>query len=125
MVKSISYTLAAIALCVGLFIFYEWYLNKQFTEFSDAVETLYEKTENRTANREDGYAVKTMWADKKAKLNVFIPHNDISYVDYWLSEACGHIYAGDYEGALPKVEVLREISVNLPHAYSIRLENVF
>ena len=125
MVKSICYTLAAIALCLGLFIFCEWYLNKQFSEFSDAVQTLYEKTERGTANREDGYALKSMWADKKKKLQVFIPHNDVSYVDYWLSEACGYIYAGEYDEALSKVEVLREISVNLPKAYTISWENVF
>lgn len=125
MVKSICYTLAAIALCAGLFIFCELYVNTQFKEFSGAVQTLYDKTEERTANREDGYALKTMWADKKSKLHVFIPHNDISYVDYWLSEACGLIYSENYDEALSKLEVLREIAANLPFAYTVRLENVF
>ena len=125
MVKAIIFTLAAAALCVGLFIFTELYVGKQFDEFSAAVETLYDKTENKTANREDGFAVKTLWNSKKENLHVFLPHNDISYVDYWLSEACGLIYRGNYELALAKLEVLKEISKNLPGAYKLKFENIF
>lgn len=125
MVKAVSYTLAAIVLCFALFIFSELYVSRQFNDFSQAVDTLYSKVENRTANREDGLAVRTLWSDKKSKLQVFVPHNDISYVDYWLSEACGLLYSEEYELALGKLEVLKEITRNLPGAYSIRLENIF
>lgn len=125
MVKSLIYTATAIVLCLALFIGVEIYLNKQFDEFHDALTTLYKKVEDETANREDGYAVRKMWADKKAKLHVFIPHNDISYVDYWLSEACGLIYEKEYSLALGKIEVLQEITKNLPDAYTLKLENIF
>lgn len=125
MVRSIIYTLTAIALCAGFFVFTEWYVSKQFEEFYNAVEALYEKVDDETANREDGFAVRTLWNSKKEKLHVFLPHNDISYVDYWLSEACGLIYNGHYELALGKLEVLKEIARNLPDAYRLRLENVF
>lgn len=125
MVKSIIYTVAAITLCLGLFIFTEWYVKKQFNEFSMAVDTLYEKVENKTANREDGFAVRTLWNDRKSKLHIFLPHNDISYIDYWLTEACGLIYNENYELALGKLEVLKEIARSLPDSYSITLENVF
>ncbi len=125
MVKAISYTLAAIALCIGLFIFTEWYLDKQFSEFSTALETLYDKIEDKTATREDGVAVRTLWDDKKGKLQALVPHNDISYIDYWLSEACGLLYNAEYELALGKIEVLIEITKNLPDAYTVHLENIF
>ena len=125
MVKSIIYTAVALLLCVALFIGVDIYINNEFEEFHDAVETLYKKVEDNTANREDGYAVREMWADKKSKLHIFVPHNDISYLDYWLSEACGLIYCGDYELALGKLEVLKEITENLPGAYSFKLENIF
>jgi hypothetical protein len=121
MVKSIINTLVAVALCAGFFLFTELYLDRQFEEFSGALEELYDKVEDKTANREDAYAVKSMWADKKRNLHIFIPHNDI---DYWLNEACALIYTQNYELALGKVEVLREISKNLPDGYSVRLENV-
>ena len=125
MVKSLLYTLAAVCLCLGLFIFTEIYVNKQFGDFSAAVDTLYGKVENKTANREDGFAVRELWNSKKEKLHVFLPHNDISYVDYWLSEACGLIYYENFELALGKIEVLKEISKNLPGAYRLKLENIF
>ena len=125
MVKSIIYTLVAIALCVSLFIGVDIYMNRQCEEFSSTLETLYSKTENKTANREDAYAVRTMWQEKKSKLHIFVPHNDISYVDYWLSEACGLIYTGEYDLALGKIEVLKEISKNMPKGYSVNLENIF
>ncbi|MDE5721758.1 MAG: DUF4363 family protein [Clostridia bacterium] len=125
MVKSVIYTLTAIALCIGLFVGVEIYVHKQFDEFENALETLYRKIENEEANREDGYAVREMWADKKEKLHIFLPHNDISYVDYWLNEACGLIYEGNYSLALCKIEVLRDIAKNIPDAYTLRLENIF
>ena len=125
MVKAICYTVAAILICIGLFIFTEWYLHNQFDEFSAALDSLYTKIEDETATREDGYAVRALWEDKKSKLQVLVPHNDISYVDYWLSEACGLLYNGQYDLALGKIEVLKEISKNLPDAYRVKLENIF
>ncbi len=125
MVKSVVTTLVAIALCLGFFIFSQVYLDNQFETFHAALETLYDKVENEEATREDAYAVKAMWENKKSKLHIFVPHNDISYLDYWLNEACGLIYNGEYDLALGKVEVLLEITKNLPDAYSVKLENVF
>ena len=125
MVKAICYTVAAILICIGLFVFTEWYLGKQFDEFSAALDSLYEKIEDETATAEDGFAVRTLWENKKTKLQVLVPHNDISYVDYWLSEACGLLYNRNYGLALAKIEVLKEISKNLPDAYRVKLENIF
>lgn len=125
MVKSIAYTLTAIALCIGLFIFTELYLHNQFNEFHDALNALYTKIEDETATRSDALAVKSIWDDKKEKLHILIPHNDISYIDYWLNEACGLLAYNNYELALGKIEVLKEITKNLPDAYSLKLENIF
>jgi hypothetical protein len=110
---------------VGFFVFTELYLSKQFTEFYGALDELYKKIELKEANREDAYAVRSMWQDKKRNLHVFIPHNDISYIDYWLNEACALIYTENYELALGKIEVLKEIAKNLPDGYSVAFENVF
>lgn len=125
MVKSVIYAAAALILCVCAFIGVEIYVHRQFEDFGKAVDSLYKKIEDGTAGREDGYAVRTMWADKKSKLHIFVPHNDISYIDYWLSEACGLVYEEEYGLALTKIEVLKEIVKNLPDAYSLKLENIF
>ncbi len=125
MVKSILYTLASLALCTCFFLWTQHYLARQFGQFNDAVCTLYDKTEQRIATREDAYAVRSLWTEKKSKLHIFIPHNDISYIDYWLSEACSLIYTDHFDLALGKLEVLKEITKNLPDAYSVQLENIF
>ena len=125
MVKAIATTLAAILLCAGFFIWTHFYLYGQFGQFNEALQTLYDKVENEDASREDAYAIKKMWENKKSRLQVLVPHNDISYLDYWLSEACGLIYNEKYDLALGKIEVLLEITKNLPDSYTIRLENVF
>ena len=125
MVKSIIYTVVAIALCLGIFFGTQYYIGSQIDNFHEALETLYDKIEEETATREDAYAVRSLWTDKKRKLQIFIPHNDVSYIDYWLSEACSLIYQDEYSLALGKIEVLLEITKNLPDAYTVKLENVF
>lgn len=125
MVRSIVYTLSAIALCIGFFIWSHIYITEQFKDVNAALETLYDKTEQETATREDAYAIKNLWEDKKRKLHVFIPHNDVSYVDYWLNEACALLYKEHYDLALGNIEVLIEITKALPDAYTLKLENIF
>ena len=125
MVKSVTYVIVALILCLATFIGVDIYLHRQFNEFHDAVQVLYRKVEDKTATREDGFALRSMWADKKKNLHIFIPHNDVSYIDYWLSEACGLIYCEQYDLALGKSEVLQEITKNLPDGYSFKFENIF
>jgi len=103
----------------------DFYIGQQFALFNSAVKTLYDKTQSGEAVREDAHAVRSLWEDKKEKLHIFIPHNDIAQIDYYLSEACALIYKSDFTPALGKIEVLLEISAALPNAYRVRLENIF
>ncbi len=125
MVKSIIYTLVAAALCLAFFLFSETYVNTQFEDFHRAVTALYDKVENESANDGDVKAVCCMWEEKKSRLHIFIPHNDISQIDYYLSEAGGFIREGRYEHALAKLEAVSHMAQSLPSSYSINLENVF
>ena len=125
MVKSIIYTLTAIAMCAGLFVFTEKYVGGQFDDLYGAANALYEKTEEGSATENDALAVRALWEDKKSRLHIFIPHNDIAQIDYCLSEARGHLAAGNEELALAKIEMVVRLSRSLPSSYSVRLENVF
>ncbi len=125
MVKSIIYTLVAAALCAGFFIFTEIYVSQQFSYVYGAAEELYLKVEEGEATASDAEAVSLLWEDKKSKLHVFIPHNDIAQIDYYLTEAGRHIRDGEYGLALSKLEVVKHLALSLPSAYSVRLENVF
>ena len=57
MVRSIIYTLAAIALCAGLFIFTQVYVNSQFDALYVAADSLYEKVEEGNAGESDAKSV--------------------------------------------------------------------
>lgn len=125
MVKSIIYTVAAILLSAAFFIFTEMYVSQQFGYLYGAAEQLYKKIEEGDATENDAQAVRELWEDKKSKLHIFIPHNDISQIDYYLSEAAGHLRDGEDGLALAKLEVVKHLSRSLPSSYSVSLENVF
>lgn len=125
MVKSILYTLAASALCLSLFFYVQVRIDNEFKLFNEAVYTLYDKVESKEAVREDAYAVRDLWEEQKNALHVFLPHNDVSYIDYWLNEACSLIYTENYDLALGKLEVLKQISKNLPNGYTLKHANIF
>lgn len=125
MVKSIIYTLVAIILSAAFFIWSENFIDSQFEEFHVAITALYDKAENGEATGEDVKAVQTLWNDKKQKLHVFLPHNDLSALDYFLSEANAYIRDGEFKAALPKIQALSDAAQKLPSAYKISFENVF
>ncbi len=125
MVKSVVYTLTALALCLGLFIFTDWFLSKEFGEFYVACDSLYDKLEQDIATCQDATALKTMWESKKSKLHIFIPHNDVSTIEHTVNELCGLIASGQTTLAISKTEILKGAALALPAAYSLRLENIF
>jgi hypothetical protein len=124
MVKTLTSIFLSLTLLIGISVYEIYYVEKEFTEFSEQLESLYSKTEEHTASVEDAEAVRISWNDKKKTLHIWIPHNDISYVDYWLSEALGCIYTESYDDALSKIEVLQEIAKNIPSSYAFSLENI-
>ncbi len=125
MVRSIIYTLTAIAMCAVLFVFTDYYLGKQFGDFYDACDALYGKIEDGTANINDVLAVKSLWENKKSHLHIFIPHNDVASVELTVNELTGLVYAGEYALALSKADVLKGAAKSLPASYTLRLENIF
>ena len=124
MVRAVCLTLAAIAACIAFFLTVDLYLEEQFAQFGDAVETLCEKTENELANEGDADAVRMMWADKKRRLQAFIPHNDIAYVDYRLNEAFSYISTRNFPLALANLEIVKKMAGTMPDNYRLRLENI-
>lgn len=125
MVKNILGIMLSIVLLVGISVYEIFYIEHSFYLFGEELQTLYDKTEQKHATVEDAKAIRSSWDAKKQHMHVWIPHNDISYVDYWLNETIGLIYVKDYEHALPKLEVLLEICDKIPSAYAPSFENVF
>ena len=125
MVKTAISILVSFLLLLGISIYETTYIQKTFHTFEKQLTALYKKTEAKNASFEDGKAVRKFWLDKKKTLHIWIPHTSIETVDYQLNEAMGYLYEQNHDDALPKIEVLIEISKRIPRAFSIKLENVF
>ncbi len=119
----ISIAIVSLMLIVGAF----WensIVNKQFTEFHEVLTTLYEKIDDQTAVKDDVYAVQKNWLEKKRFLHVFIPHNDIKEIDLWLAESATLVRDKEWNDAISKIEVLIELSEQIPKTFSLSFENI-
>ena len=125
MIRTIASIFITLALLVGISMFEIFYVTRTFDCFHEALQSLYQKTENAAATYEDGVAVQTYWQAKKKILHVWLPHSALQEIDYQLDEAVGCICVEDYQSALPKMEVLLGLSENIPKSYSLKMENIF
>ena len=125
MVKSLTAIGVAFLLLLGAGLF-EWYfVNEQFGEFGEELHTLYQKADEETANGEDAKAVQASWENRKEKLHVWIPHNDITRIDDYMSETVRLIAEKDYDLALAKLEIMIHLTKCLPDTYKPAVENIF
>ena len=124
MVKSLIAIGVSVALLLGLSVF-EWsFVRREFSDFGEEVRSLYDKAEAETATIGDARVVQEVWEDRKSRLHVWIPHNDVNKIDEYMAEAVRFIGEKNYALALPKLEVLLHLSTCLPDTYSPALENV-
>lgn len=124
MVKTVIST-AIVALLLILGAIYETnFVQRQFNEFNVVVAELYEKTDNHIAVEDDVLAVQKNWEDKKRWLHAFIPHTEIKEVELWLAETITLVRDKEWSDAISKLEVLKELSKQIPKNFLISLENV-
>ena len=125
MVRTLISIAVASVILFAVSFFSIYYVNDTFALFERAVLSLYDKTEAKIATYEDGTAVQRLWEEKKKSLHVWIPHTAIQEVDYQLYEAVGFLYVQDYKAALPKLEVVLGMCENIPHSFTLGVENIF
>ena len=124
MVKSIiSMIVVAIILAVSAF-FETTFVSRQFDELNGVFNVLYEKVEGETATERDVYAAQDNWLNKKKYLHAFIPHNEIKEIDLWLGETVTLVDKKEWTDALSKVEVLIELTEQIPKTFKLSFENV-
>ena len=119
----ISIFVVACLLIVGS-IYEHNFVNKQFKELNGVLSVLYQKIDNETATQDDVYAVQKNWLDKKKVLHIFIPHNDIKEIDLWLSESATLVRDKEWKDAISKIEVLIELTEQIPKTFVLSWENV-
>ncbi len=125
MVKTSISAICALIIILSASIFEAKFIQKQFSEFHSVVEILYEKVDEKTAVEEDVYAVQKNWLRKKTYLHAFIPHNEIKEVDLWLSETVTLVRDEQWEDAISKLEVLKELAEQIPKTFALSFANVF
>ena len=116
--------LCVLAILIGGAVYETNFIQRQFGEFSTILETLYEKIDQEEAVQEDVYAVQKNWLDKKQHLHAFIPHNEIKEIDLWLSETVTLVRDKEWADAISKVEVLIELSEQIPKTFIVSWENI-
>lgn len=124
MVKTIiSIICAVLILTVGAF-YEDHFVHKQFDDFHQVLDVLYEKIENLEATESDVLAVQDNWLIKKKNLHAFIPHTEIKEVDLWLSETVTLVKDEQWTDALSKVEVLKELAEQIPKTFEMSFQNI-
>ena len=109
MVKAFLTTIIAFLIVIGASLIEQRYIKNTFEDFRNITMVAYEKTEHKTAVKDDVLAVQNFWIEKKKSLHVFIPHNDIKEVDLWISEAVSLVEKEMWEDALSKLEIIHQI----------------
>ncbi|MBS5856022.1 MAG: DUF4363 family protein [Firmicutes bacterium] len=125
MVKTIVSIIISASLLLFISLFEHFCVNAVFYGFRERLTALYEKTEEGKATFCDGDSVRAFWTEKRKELHVWVTHTSIENVDYQLNEAIGYLYEEKFDDALPKIEVLIEMTKKIPAAYSFSFENVF
>lgn len=125
MVKSLISILLAGLILLGAAVFEGVYVKQQFEGFGEEVSALMEKTEEGTASEADAEAVYTAWEERRDKLHIWIPHNDISRIDDYLSESIRCLREGEDELAMAKLEIVLRLTETLPSTYLVSLPNLF
>ncbi len=124
MKKTIVTIIAVVLLLIIGAVFERQFISSEFKDFDNSLAILYSKIESQTASENDVYAVQSKWVEKKHHLHAFIPHNEIKEIDLWLAESVLYVKNKQWEEALPKIEVLRELAEQIPITFSVRFENI-
>ena len=124
MIRTIASIFITLGLIFGISLYESNRVKNTFTDFSEVLQILYDKTEAGEVTYEDGTATEDFWENKKNTLHIWLPHTAIQEIDYQLYEAVGYLYVRDYKSALPKIEILLGMCENIPQSYRFSLENI-
>lgn len=125
MVRSLISTACALAILFGAAAYETSFIKNTFSTFSVYLKQTEEKLENEQATPADATALLNFWLNKKRKLHIFIPHNEIKEIDLWLSECVAFTEEGNFPEAKSKIVVLLELSEQIPNTFLLKIENVF
>ena len=125
MVKTILSIAISFSILIGVCVFESIFVRKTIHSVETALIQLESKTKMQTVTKTDALNVQNEWQNKKKVMHIFVPHNDIGYIDYWLGEAVSYIESKNFDHALSKIQVLISIFEQIPEVYALSLQNIF
>ncbi len=124
MVKTLVSILVVASLLLFGAIYENAFVKRQFNEMNVVLVALYDKIDDNTATQDDVYAVQKNWIAKKKVLHIFIPHNEIKEMDLWLAESATLVRDKEWKDAISKIEVLIELTEQIPKTFRLSWENI-
>ncbi len=124
MKKSLIAIVIIIALLTAGGVYESFFITKQFKEMNNTFTALYDKIDKEDAVEDDVIAAQNKWLEKKKYLHAFIPHGEIKEFDLWIAESVILVRDGKWTEALSKVEVIIELTEQIPKTFAISLENI-
>ena len=125
MVKTLISICISFALLLGVYLYEISCIQKGFDLYHNALRELYEKCLEESATYEDGEAVRALWYEQRQEMQFWLTHTSIETMDYQINEAVGYLYYQEYKDALPKIEILLDLTYTVPHSHMLYPENIF
>lgn len=124
MVKDLISIIVSVAFLTGIAVAEDVTIKKCFGEFSTYAQVLYLKEQDESATVDDALILQKNWLKYKSKLHVYIPHNEIKEMDLWVSECVGYTKDKNFKEAKSKLEVIIELTQQIPKTFKFDIENI-
>ena len=124
MKKVLITIICSVLLLVAGGIYEQVVVLKQFDEFKSSVSECLDKANAKTLTVNDINELSNDWEDKRKYLHVFIPHTEIKEIGLWLSEATAFAEYNNMEETADKLQVIYDLSKQIPDNFRIKIENI-
>lgn len=125
MVRCIITIIVSVCLITLGSVFENVYMKKSFSELHNMLDQVGYKIENKSVQTDDILSLQNLWLEKKSKLHAFVPHTELKEVDLWISECVTYVKYKKFEDAGAKIEVVRELTEQIPRNFILQFENLF
>ena len=100
------------------------HVSLMFKNFNEYSNVLYQKVHEETATIDDVYVLQDLWLKNKKTLHAFISHTEIKELDMWISECATLVRDKEWQDAISKVEVIIELTEQIPKGFTFSIENI-
>ena len=124
MVKSIVSVIITLSLIFIGGIVESHYIKDSFKDLNRIAVISQIKADEGTISTEDTANLQKLWIKKKKTLHAVIPHNEIKEIELWISEAVKCVKEQNYADASIKLEVVAELTEQIPRNFKFSFENI-